>query len=122
MSKLKKLSSQQRSLISYSIGFLGSIALTLTAYYLVVHAVFSGITVAVIIVSLAIVQCLVQLIFFLHLAQEERPRWRLWTLLSMLAIFIVVVFGSIWVMYDLNDRMMPSHEEMMKYMQKQEGF
>ena len=114
--------SQRRSLVSYTTGFVSSIGLTLLAYYLVTNEVFTGMTIAVIIVCLAIVQCLIQLLFFLHLADEERPRWRLITLLAMLAIFCVVVFGSVWVMYDLNDRMMPTHEEMMQYMEKQEGF
>lgn len=114
--------SHNRSLAMYTIGFVGSLALTLTAYLLVTNDVFSGWTTAAIIVGLALVQCAVQLAFFLHLAQEERPRWRLYTMIFMLAIFIVVVFGSIWVMYDLNDRMMPTEQEMSNYMNRQEGF
>lgn len=116
------LSTYNRSLIAYSIGFIGSIALTLTAYLLVTNAVFSGWTTAIVIACLAVIQAIVQLVFFLHLGQEDRPRWRLLTMLAMLAILIIVVFGSIWVMYDLNDRMMPTEQEMIKYMDKQEGF
>lgn len=114
--------SYNRSLIAYSIGFIGSIVLTLTAYLLVTNAVFTGWTTAIIIASLAIVQCIVQIVFFLHLGQETRPRWRLTTMLSMLAIFVIVVFGSIWVMYDLNSRMMPTDQEMSEYMDRQTGF
>lgn len=118
----KPLSTYHRSLIAYAIGFVGSIILTVTAYILVANEILSGWTTAIVIASLAIVQCIVQIVFFLHLGQETRPRWRLFTMLAMLAIFIVVVFGSIWVMYDLNDRMMPTDQEMIKYMDKQTGF
>lgn len=115
-------STHTRSLIAYSIGFISSIILTLAAYSLVTKDIFSDWTTAIVIAGLAVVQCIVQLVFFLHLGQESRPRWRLHTMLSMLGIFCVVVFGSIWVMYDLNDRMMPTEQEMIKYMDKQGGF
>lgn len=115
-------SSTTRTLVMYAVGFIGSLALTVTAYLLVTNEVFDGWTTAIVISVLALIQCVVQLLFFLHLNQESRPRWQLWTLLSMLAIFIVVVFGSIWVMYDLNDRMMPPHDQMMEYMERQAGF
>lgn len=117
-----KSTSSQRPFIMYSIGFIGSLILTLSAYYLVTAQIFTGMTVAVIIIAMALVQCAVQLIFFLHLGQEGRPRWRLVTMLSMLAIFIVIIFGSIWVMYDLNGRMMPTEQQMTEYMIKQAGF
>ncbi|MEO7904897.1 MAG: cytochrome o ubiquinol oxidase subunit IV [Candidatus Saccharimonadales bacterium] len=117
-----KPSSTQRSFVMYSAGFIGSLVLTLTAYYLVTSSTFTGMTVATIIVGLALIQCAVQLVFFLHLGQESRPRWRLITMFAMLAIFIVIIFGSIWVMYDLNGRMMPTEQEMIKYMDKQGGF
>ena len=116
------MTTDSRALVSYSVGFIGSLVLTVTAYLLVTQEVFTGWTVAIIISALAVIQCIVQLVFFLHLGQESRPRWQLWILLSMIAIFILVVFGSILVMYDLNSRMMPSHEEMLQYMEKQVGF
>lgn len=119
---MSTLTNYHRSLIAYTIGFVSSIILTVTAYLLVTNQVFTGWLLAGIIAGLAVIQCLIQLVFFLHLAQEARPRWQLWTLLSMLAIFIVIVFGSIWVMHDLNSRMMPSHEEMVEYMDRQAGF
>lgn len=111
-----------RSLILYAIGFIGSLILTLSSYILVTEAFFDGWTTAIVISSLAIVQCILQLLFFLHLKDESRPRWQLWSLVSMLIIFVVIVFGSIWVMHDLNGRMMPSHDEMLEYMDRQVSF
>lgn len=112
----------KRSLAAYTTGFVGSIVLTLIAYALVTNHVFAGWTTAIIIAVLAMIQCALQLIFFLHLGQEDRPRWRLITMFAMLAIFVVIIFGSIWVMYDLNDRMMPTEKQMTEYMDKQAGF
>ena len=117
-----KNTSYKQTLAAYVTGFVGSIILTLTAYIFVTTGYFSGWTTAILIIILALVQCFVQLIFFLHLSDEKRPRWRLLTMISMLIIFVIVIFGSIWVMYNLNDRMMPTHQEMTKYMDKQIGF
>ena len=116
------LTTYQRSLIAYSIGFVGSLVLTLLSYTLVTQQLLSGWTIVIVIASLAVIQCIVQIVFFLHLGQEERPRWRLMTMFAMLAIFCIVVFGSIWVMHDLNSRMMPTEQEMKEYMIKQAGF
>ena len=51
---------------SYISGFLYSVILTLTAYYLVVNDVFSGWTLVFSILALAVVQLAVQLFYFLH--------------------------------------------------------
>lgn len=119
---MSKTPNTNRSLIMYAVGFIGSLVLTLSSYFLVTEVNLDGWTTAIIISSLAIVQCILQLFFFLHLRDESRPRWQLWSLVSMLMIFIVIIFGSIWVMHDLNDRMMPTHDEMLEYMDDQAGF
>lgn len=111
-----------RPLIMYSVGFIGSLILTVSSYTLVTEAYFDGWTTAIVIAILAMVQTILQLLFFLHLKDESRPRWQLWSLVSMLIIFVIVVFGSIWVMHDLNSRMMPTHDEMLQYMDDQAGF
>ena len=56
--------------------------------------------------GLALIQAIVQLFFFLHLGQEAKPRWQLFIFLFMLFIMLIIVIGSIWIMVDLNDRMM----------------
>ncbi len=53
--------------ISYVIGFVLSLALTLTAYSFVTGNILSGWTLTYVLLGLALAQMLIQLLFFLHL-------------------------------------------------------
>jgi cytochrome o ubiquinol oxidase operon protein cyoD len=118
-----KLSRQDyaKQLSMYIFGFLASVGLTLFAYFSVVNKTFSGWTLALIIVSLAVVQLVVQLIFFLHIGDDSRPRWKAITFLFALVILLIIVVGSVWIMHNLNYNMMPSDVEMKEYMDDQQG-
>lgn len=106
---------------SYIIGFVSSIALSLIAYSLVVGHILSGWALVFVLGGLALVQCSLQLLLFLHLGQESRPRWRLGVFFFMLLIIFIIVVGSVWIMYSLNTRMMPSTKDMKNYMNSQSG-
>ena len=88
---------EQWSLREYVLAFVASIVLTLGAYFI------SGVAV----VGLGILQALIQLVVFFHLGREERPRWNLITFAFMGVVLLVIVFGSLWIMYNLDYRMMP---------------
>lgn len=122
---MSQLNSTTKSIITYSIGFLSSIILTLVAYAIVVHDIFkdfwSPFIIAIILSLLASIQLVVQLLFFLHLGEEERPRWKLLSFIFAFIILGIVVFGSLWIMFDLNSRMMMSPDDMIKYMNRQTG-
>jgi cytochrome o ubiquinol oxidase operon protein cyoD len=107
-------------LIAYITGFGLSIVLTLAAYFMVTGRLFQNFTLMIIIGGLALVQFGVQLIFFLHLGQEERPRWRLIILLFMVMIVVILVVGSIWIMNNLNYHTM-SPIDVNKYIHSQDG-
>jgi cytochrome o ubiquinol oxidase operon protein cyoD len=94
------------SLKSYIIGFILSIALTLASYYLVIARLATGWVLDVSVGILAIAQALVQLILFLNLLREAKPRWNLIVFLFMLLIVVIVVVGSIWIMDNLNYNLM----------------
>lgn len=98
------------SVASYCIGFALSIALTLLAYFAVVEKIFSGTQLLAIIVGLAVVQLIVQLVFFLHMGKEAKPRWNLMVFSFMLLVVGIVVIGSLWVMHNLDYNMMPKSE------------
>lgn len=118
----KKLHSEySSSLISYTIGFVTSVFLTLFAYLLIVSQILQGWTAIVSIMVLAVIQCFVQLIFFLNLGKTMGPRWKLAAFLFMLLIVIIVAGGSLWIMRDLDYRMTLSPEQMLKYMNKETG-
>ena len=118
----------KRTLASYLIGFALSIVLTLAAAALIWIYIGSGYKtfphefLMVAIIALAILQLFVQLIFFMHLADESGPRWKLGALVSAVGIILVVVVGSIWIMDHLNYNMMASPADMNAYIQSQDGF
>lgn len=95
-----------RQIRSYVIGFVVSLCLTIAAYAVVVGHLLIGTTLIVIVAGFALVQMIVQLIFFLHLGSEDRPRWRLLLFGLMMAILAIIVIGSVWIMYHLNYNMM----------------
>lgn len=87
---------------SYLIGFIISIALTLEAYLLVVREALSYWVLVFTIIVLAVVQLFVQLYFFLHLGDEARPRWRMTSFLFAGLVVLIVVFGSLWIITNLD--------------------
>lgn len=105
------------TLRSYVTGFVLSVGLTLWAYVMVVYRAYHGHALLAWLLGLALVQFVVQLWFFLHIGSETKPRWRRLTLVLMIFFVVVVVLGSIWIMYNLNYRMTP--QQMNQYMTEQ---
>jgi cytochrome o ubiquinol oxidase operon protein cyoD len=94
------------SLRGYLIGFFVSILLTGISFFLVIEKVVTGPALVYIIVSLALLQAIVQLLFFLHVGQEAKPRWETIVFFFMVMVLLIIVLGSLWIMHDLNDRVM----------------
>jgi cytochrome o ubiquinol oxidase operon protein cyoD len=101
--------SPRRTFIGYTLGFVLSLLLTVTAYMSVVNHVSVGWTAVGTIAGLAIVQLLVQLLFFLHLGEESRPRINLVIFAFMLLVVFIMVGGSLWIMHNLNYNMTPAY-------------
>jgi cytochrome o ubiquinol oxidase operon protein cyoD len=108
---------------SYIIGFILSVLITSLAFYLAFlhvasgHITFSHQFLTAALLSLGILQFVVQSIFFLHLINKS-SRWNLVVFASTVSIVLVIVVGSIWIMNHLNYNM-TSHE-VDDYMQKTE--
>lgn len=113
--------SHELSYRKYIIGFVSSIVLTLTAYLLVTNKIGSTAVLVGVLSFLAVIQFLVQLVFFLHLGEERKPRWKLFVMLFMFVIAFLIIVGSIWIMNNLNYRMMASPKQMEQYMRSQNG-
>lgn len=112
--------SHRNLLRSYVAGFLLSLTLTIAAYLCVANKLLAGRMVLVTIIVLAIVQLAVQLVFFLHIDRESKPRWQLMVLLFMAMVLGIITFGSLWIMHNL-DYNMSSHD-MSNYLQEDEGY
>jgi cytochrome o ubiquinol oxidase operon protein cyoD len=112
------------SIRSYIAGFGLSLMLTLTAYFLVLrhvnshHVAISHSTLMFMLTGTALVQLIVQLIFFLHLDRESKPRWNLTVLFFAVTVVVIVVFGSLWIMNNLNYHH-PSDDQINKYIRSQ---
>lgn len=112
------------SATTYIIGFLLSIILTLGAYIPVVihqnsfHTAFTHEVLIPLVLLFAFLQLLVQLIFFLHMASEEKPRWNLVFFGLTAGAVLLIVIASIWIMNNLNYNMMP-HEVDQVIMEKE---
>jgi cytochrome o ubiquinol oxidase subunit IV len=94
------------TVFSYAVGFLLSILLTLAAFGLVLlqvqsDALFSDSVLYGALLSSAIIQLFVQLFFFLHVGKESGPRWNLAALLFALIVVLILVGGTLWIMFNL---------------------
>ncbi len=83
------------------LGFVFSVILTLAAYRIVTHYHLTNSVLFICIIGLAIVQAMVQLIFYLQLCLEEKPRWNFLMFLLMVFVIVVLVVGTIWIMKNL---------------------
>ncbi|MBP7834897.1 cytochrome o ubiquinol oxidase subunit IV [Candidatus Saccharibacteria bacterium] len=100
----------------YAIGFSLSLILTVIAFGLVQlhlssgHETFKHELIVPIILGLAFIQLLVQLMFFLHIGQESKPKWKLMAFLFGIMVVAIIFIGSIWIMYNLDYNMMHNKE------------
>lgn len=111
------------TLKSYTAGFVLSIALTLIAYALASRPVASGWDLIYTLAVLAVTQLFVQLVFFLHLGRESKPRWNLVVFSFALMVVVILVFGSLWIMKNLNyahEQLSPQQTD--QFLIKDEGY
>jgi cytochrome o ubiquinol oxidase subunit IV len=94
------------NITSYTIGFIFSVLLTLVAFLMVTSAVLSRRVILTGIFIAAIAQISVHLHYFLHLNSASTARWNVLALLFTILIMVLFVGGSLWIMFNLNYRMM----------------
>jgi cytochrome o ubiquinol oxidase subunit IV len=88
----------QGSTKSYVIGFIFSLVLTFIPLMLVLnHSLAIGPLVGVI-VAMAVVQMFIQLFFFMHVREGEKPRFNVMALILGVVFVVTIVGGSVWVM------------------------
>jgi cytochrome o ubiquinol oxidase operon protein cyoD len=92
---------------------------TAIPYWLVVGKVVAGTALLAIILFFAVLQMIVQVVFFLHLGRERKPRWQLYFFLGTVFGIMTVVVGSIFIMNHLHKNMSP--ESVSKYLAEKEG-
>ena len=93
----------------YLMGFLLSAVLTAIPFWLVMTGALQDKQAAVLIViGLAVIQILVHTICFLHLNTRSEGGWTLMAYIFTAVIVLIVITGSLWIMYHINGNMMPT--------------
>ncbi|WP_370931698.1 cytochrome o ubiquinol oxidase subunit IV [Bartonella sp. DGB1] len=90
----------------YIIGFILSVILTLVAFFAVMNEWFTPVPTFFFIFGLAILQMVVQILYFLHLGQSEDSRWNYGMLIFAAVLIFIVIGGSIWIIFNLNYNVM----------------
>jgi len=92
----------------YVIGFLLSVLLTAIPFALVMTNAFADTRItAGIVMICAVVQIVVHMIYFLHMNTKSESGWTLMALIFTVVLVVIVLSGSLWVMYHMNLNMMP---------------
>lgn len=102
---------------SYMTGFVLSVILTAIPFWLVMGDVLNDtLMTGIVIMALAAVQIVVHMIYFLHMNTKSEGGWTFLALLFTLTLVVITLVGSIWVMYHMDQNMMPMspHEALQK--------
>jgi cytochrome o ubiquinol oxidase subunit IV len=101
-----------RGVFIYTVGLLLAVILTATSFWATNTTLLWAPGIPLGLAVLAIAQMGVHLVFFLHITTGPDNTNNVLALAFGLLIVILVVSGSLWIMTNLNDNMMPPSEMM----------
>ncbi|ALV05655.1 cytochrome o ubiquinol oxidase subunit IV [Roseateles depolymerans] len=97
----------------YVVGFILSVILTAIPFALVMtKGIESSSTMALVLLAFAAVQIVVHMVYFLHMNSKVEGGWSMLALIFTVAIVVIMLAGSVWVMFHLNSNMMPTVHDM----------
>ncbi|WP_106477822.1 cytochrome o ubiquinol oxidase subunit IV [Phytohalomonas tamaricis] len=99
---------RQYELRTYILGYGLALILTLIPFALAAWGSLSRMTLWWVIGACALVQIVVHFRFFLHVTLAKNKREDLQLILFTALILIIMVGGTLWIMFNLYSRMMPS--------------
>ncbi|HET8744424.1 MAG TPA: cytochrome o ubiquinol oxidase subunit IV [Ramlibacter sp.] len=100
----------------YLTGFVLSVILTAIPFWLVMAKVLPTSATVPIILGFAAVQVIVHMVYFLHMNTKVEGGWSFLALLFTVIVVVIMLAGSIWVMYNMNTNMMPVDPQMIRNM------
>lgn len=110
---------EQGTTKSYIIGFILSLVFTIIPYFMVVNEIISGNALLVTIISIAILQMLIQIFFFLHLGRGPKPLYNVVFFFATAGLIAVVIVASLFIMSNLYHNM--SSEEVTRRLAQEEN-
>lgn len=91
----------------YLLGFGLSVVLTAIPFWLVMTGVLHDVQATTLtVIALAMIQILVHTVSFLHVNPQGEGGWTLLAYLFTAILVLIVIVGSLWIMYHLNSNMM----------------
>ena len=97
------------SVREYVVGLFLSIALTAIPFAIVMTGALTGTAAVAVILVCAVAQVLVQLVFFLHMNTSSEQLWNTTSAIFVVALVVILIVGSIWIMAHLNHNMSMGH-------------
>jgi cytochrome o ubiquinol oxidase operon protein cyoD len=105
-------SSTRRGLRTYLIGLGLATLMTIASFWAAQTHLIYGPGISVAIVALAIAQMGIHLVFFLHITTAPDNTNNVLALAFGILIACLVIFGSLWIMANLNHNMLPAEQMM----------
>ncbi len=105
------------SMKGYVTGFVLSVILTVIPFWLVMGGVLANpLITTLVILGLGGVQMVVHIVYFLHMNTRSEGGWTFMALIFTVTLVAIMLSGSVWVMFHLNNNMMPmsAHDMMHK--------
>ncbi len=109
----------RQATIRYCVGAGIAALLTLAVYFATNEGWLFAASLAVFALVMAGVQAAVQLVTFLHFGRDAKPRWRTYSFAFTALTVVIIIVGSIWIMFNLNYNMGMTPQQTMDYMNKQ---
>ena len=97
---------------NYLIGLGLAVLLTVASFYTLHTDLIWQPAIPIALVALAIAQIGVHLVFFLHLTTAPDNTNNVLALAFGVLIVALIIGGSVWIMFHMNERMMPAHHMM----------
>lgn len=96
------------TLKGYVTGFILAVVLTAIPFYLVMNkSIESSATMGFVLLGIAAVQVVVHMIYFLHMDGKVQGGWSMLAMMFTIMVVVVMLSGSLWVMYHMNHNMIP---------------
>lgn len=96
----------KKTLKAYLIGFALCLILTFVPFGLVAKQLLQPQYLYVVLMLFALIQLYVQVVFFLRLDTNPKARWNLVSFVFAVLVILILVIGTLWIMYNLNYNMM----------------
>ncbi len=96
----------EKTLGSYLLGLILCIILTITAFAIIEYRLLDDTSMYIALTVLAVAQLLAQSACFLRLNISAEGRWNLFPFLFTSFVVVILLGGSMWVIYNLNYNML----------------